>query len=176
MQRVREDDLVERARGSDADALLQLLEPLADAAHRLATGMLRDPALAEDAVQEAAVKAWRSAARLRPGAPVRPWFLAIVANHCRDLQRRRWFSVLRQAEPARDRAAAEVDVAGRLDVLRALRALPHGQRLAVVLTYYLDLPLEEVAAISGVSVAGARSRLYRGLARMRPLLEAEPAP
>lgn len=174
-QRVRDEDLIERARSGDADALMQLLEPLADPAHRLATGLLRDPGLAEDAVQEAAVKAWRHARRLRSGAPIRPWFLAIVANQCRDMQRRRWFAVVRQADPLRDRAAREVDLAVRADVLRALRRLPHAQRLAVVLTFYLDLPLEEMAAVSGVSVAGARSRLYRGLARLRPLLEAEVA-
>ena len=173
-QRVHEEDLFERARNGDAEALVQLLEPLAEPAHRLATGLLHDPSLAEDAVQEAAVKAWRHARRLRPRSSVRPWFLAIVANQCRDLRRRRWFSVIRQAEPGRQVAAPDSDLAATADLRRALARLPHQQRLAVVLTFYLDLPLEEVAAVVGISVGAARSRLYRGLARLRPLLEMEP--
>src|SRR5438477_5979782 len=167
-QRVHEAGLVERARKGDGEALGRLLEPLAEPAHRLATGLLHDPSLAEDAVQEAAVKAWRHARRLRPGSSVRPWFLAIVANQCRDLRRRRWFSVIRQADPAHHLAAPGSDLAATADLRRALSRLPHQQRLVVVLTYYLDLPLEEIAAVAGVSVGAARSRLYRGLARLRP--------
>lgn len=62
--------------------------------HRLACGMLHDPAAAEDAVQEAALKAWRKQSRLQAGVDPLPWFLAIVANECRSMRRRRrWCEV-----------------------------------------------------------------------------------
>ena len=65
------------------------IEPLLPIAFRLAIGMLRNRDDAEDAVQEAALKAWRKRSTFRIGAEPRPWFLAIVANECRMLRRRR---------------------------------------------------------------------------------------
>src|SRR5206468_1475292 len=81
-------DLVARARGGDASAFALLLDPLWEPAYRLAYSMLRDRAAAEDAVQEAGMKAWRAAGRLRDDSgDLRPWFLTIVANQCRSIRR-----------------------------------------------------------------------------------------
>src|ERR1700687_5544216 len=76
-----------------------LLEPLLQQAYRLAFVMLHDHHAAEDAVQEAALKAWRKVSQLREGSDMRPWFLAIVANQCRSTRRTRWWSVLRGEAP-----------------------------------------------------------------------------
>jgi RNA polymerase sigma-70 factor, ECF subfamily len=143
--------------------------------HRLACGILHDPAQAEDAVQEAAIKAWRKRGRLRPGSDPRPWFLAIVANECRTVMRGRWWSTLRL--PAREPAAPEQDdaVLRDADLRRAILALSPGARLVVVLFFYLDLPLEEVARVAGVSTSAARGRLYRSIKRLRPQLDTEEA-
>jgi DNA-directed RNA polymerase specialized sigma24 family protein len=65
--------------------LPQLLAP----GFRLACALLHDAATAEDVVQEAALKAWRKAGRLRPGSDPLPWFLGIVANECRSRKRER---------------------------------------------------------------------------------------
>jgi RNA polymerase sigma-70 factor (ECF subfamily) len=62
-----------------------------------------------------------------------------------------------------------------LDLRRALRRLPVGDQLVVVLFFYLDLPLDEVARVSGLTVTAARSRLYRALKKLRPELELEEA-
>src|SRR5438045_4424587 len=67
-----------------------LLQDLVLPGYRLACGMLHDAAAAEDVVQEAALKAWRKRGRLRSGSDPLPWFLAIVANECRSVRRRRW--------------------------------------------------------------------------------------
>src|SRR5437762_2452081 len=84
------------------------LEAVLDSAHRVATVMLRDRTAAEDAVQEAALKAWRKHAQLRGGAAgFRTWFLAIVANECRMAMRSRWWRVIRLAEPPRQAASPE---------------------------------------------------------------------
>jgi RNA polymerase sigma factor (sigma-70 family) len=145
------------------------LRPLLGAALRLATAMRLDRADAEDAVQEAALRAWRRRGNRHPGTALQPWFLAIVANQCRETRRGRWASVLRFAEPP-ETPSALADTAGRLDISTALRRLPHDIRLAVVLRYYLDLPFEEVAATSGCTVEAARSRVRRGLTALATTL------
>ena len=72
----------------DTAAFTSQLEAALDSAHRLATVMLRDRTAAEDAVQEAALKAWRKRRQLRDGAAgFRTWFLSIVANECRMARR-----------------------------------------------------------------------------------------
>jgi RNA polymerase sigma factor (sigma-70 family) len=146
------------------------LQPLLGAALRLATAMRLDRDDAEDAVQEAALRAWRRRENRHPGTALRPWFLAIVANQCRETRRGRWSSVLRFAEPPETPAVLGSDAAGRIDVSTALRRLPHDIRLAVVLRYYLDLPFEEVAATSGCTVEAARSRVRRGLSALATTL------
>jgi RNA polymerase sigma-70 factor (ECF subfamily) len=151
------------------------LQDLIPVGHRLACGMLHDASQAEDAVQEAAIKAWRNRARLRAGSDPRPWFLAIVANECRTLMRGRWWSTLRL--PAREPSAPAADeaVLRGADLRRAILALPPGARLVVVLFFYLDLPLDEVARVAGLSTSAARGRLYRSIKRLRPHLDPEEA-
>src|ERR1700693_978827 len=92
-------ELVSRAKDGDRSAFDQLVGPLVDQGFRLAYGMLHDREAAEDAVQEAAVRAWRKLGNVRPGSEMRPWFLAIVANQCRTTVRGRWWSVLRIEPP-----------------------------------------------------------------------------
>lgn len=167
-------ELVRRAQGGDRLAFDQLVGPLIDQAFRLAFGMLHDREAAEDAVQEAAVKSWRKLGNLRPGTSMRPWFLAIVANQCRTTLRGRWWSVLRLDLPEVPAGGGFEDriVRGR-DVRAALRKLSVDQREVLVLHYYLDLPLHEVAAIAGVSVGTVKSRMNRGIAAMRPFFLVE---
>lgn len=155
-----------RAAEGDADAFATLLQPLLDPAYRLAAVMLADRAAAEDAVQEASVKAWRNLRRLRGDErTLRPWFLSIVANECRMARRQRWWSVVKVAEP---RPAAGPQPSGMSSDLKdAVLRLPAGDRLPLVLFFYLDLPVEEVARTLRVSESAARSRIYRAARRLR---------
>ncbi len=167
-----ERDLVSSAKAGDRRAFDELVGPLVDQAFRLAFGMLHDREAAEDAVQEAAVRSWRKLGNLRIGTPMRPWFLAIVANQCRTVARGRWWSVLRLEDNASpDAARFEDRIVRGADLRAALRKLALDQREALVLRYYLDLPLEEVASITGVPLGTVKSRLNRGLAAMRPHFE-----
>ncbi len=159
------DGTAERERQFDT-----LMRPLIPA-HRLAFGPLQERAEAEDAIQEAAFKAWRRFDTFRTGMDMKPWFLAIVANQCRSLQRARWWSVLRLAEPPAAAAMHEDRFAQSEDLRRALRRLSHQRRLVVVLHFYLDLSFEQVAAIVGDSVGAVKSRVYRALRELRPELE-----
>jgi RNA polymerase sigma factor (sigma-70 family) len=165
-------ELVHRAKAGDRSAFDDLVGPLIGQAFRLAFGMLHDRAAAEDAVQEAAVRSWRKLDNLRPGNPLRPWFLAIVANQCRTAMRSRWWSVLRvDVLEGSESAAFEDRVVRGADLRAALRKLGTDQREVLVLRYYLDLPLEEVAAITGVRVGTVKSRINRALAALRPHFE-----
>jgi len=149
-------------KGALADDFETELRPLIPVALRLATGMRLDPQDAEDAVQSAALRAWSRRANRHPGTDLRPWFLAIVANQCRETRRARWASVLRFASPPEVEMPA-ADTAGAIDLVRALRRMPPRIRLAVVARYYLDLPFEEVASVCGCSVGAAKTRVRRGV-------------
>jgi RNA polymerase sigma-70 factor, ECF subfamily len=171
-----EQQLVTRAKGGDTLAFEAILAPLIDPAHRFACALLRDPALAEDAVQEASVRAWRKLSRLRPGNPLRPWFLGIVANQCRDQMRARWWQVIRMPQPRVTSSHLPEDVTLRRAELReALMKLRDPERRVLVLRLYLDLPWTEVATAAGVTEAGARSRYYRAMDRLRALHGSEEA-
>lgn len=163
--------VVAAARESDL-AFSKLLESVLEPGYRLACGMLHDPQAAEDAVQEAALKAWRKIGQLREGDALRPWFLSIVANECRNIRRSKWWSVLKSAESG-DFEGSSVDSAVRgIEVRQALRSLDQRTRLVLVLHWYLDLPIEEIALITRCSVHAVESRFYRGLHHLRRRLEA----
>jgi len=145
-----------------------LVGPHLEAGYRTVLAILRDPDEAHDAVQEAAFKAWRRLRQLRGEASARAWFLAIVANQCRSTRRTRWWSVVRLPEMGRAEAEFATE---RPDIDRALAKLPADDRLALFLHFYLDLPLDEVGRVLGLSPAGAKTRVYRAAKRLRPDLE-----
>src|SRR5258706_12373048 len=89
-----------RAAKGDPDAFAMVIQPLLDPAYRLAAVMLADRSAAEDAGQEASIKAWRKIGQLRGDEPsLRPWFLSIVANERRMARRQPWRGVRKDAVP-----------------------------------------------------------------------------
>ncbi len=162
--------LRELALQGDEAAFEALVGPLVEPAIRLAYSMLGDRWEAEDAAQEAVTRAWRKLHQLRPGMPVRPWFLAIVVNQCRNVRRTRWFKTVRLPEVFRARADVDLE---KLDLERALERLPGTDRQAIFMHFYLDLGVEEVAAVLGISASAARGRIYRACRRLRPGLVEE---
>jgi RNA polymerase sigma-70 factor (ECF subfamily) len=162
-----------RATAGDADSFALLIEPLLDPAYRLAAVMLSDRTAAEDAVQEGSIKAWRKLHQLRGDATaLRPWFLSIVANECRMTRRRRWWAVVKQADPQVP-PSADPTSGTRSDLHAALRRLSPEERLPLVLHFYLDLPLDEVATALGVSQSAAKARIYRAARKLRSDLTVE---
>jgi RNA polymerase sigma-70 factor (ECF subfamily) len=151
-----------------------LLGPLVGRGYALAVTMLNDPASAEDAVQEAAIKAWRKLPTLRDRSAIEPWFLSIVANQCRSVRRGRWWSVLKFADVRKDDVAHEQH-AFALDLDRALDRLSAEERLPLLLHFYMDMTFEQVATAVGISMTAARSRIYRALDRLRSELKTEEA-
>jgi RNA polymerase sigma-70 factor (ECF subfamily) len=165
-------DLTGRSPALEQAAFTERLEAVLDPAHRLATVLLRDRTAAEDAVQEAALKAWRKRDQLRGGAEgFRSWFLSIIANECRMARRTRWWHVIRTAEPLGGLDAGEDRAFASSDLRAAVMRLDHGDRTALFCFFYLDLPMEEVARVLRVSPAAARARVYRAARRLRPELD-----
>jgi RNA polymerase sigma factor (sigma-70 family) len=165
-------ELVEAARQGDRRAFELLLVPLVQPAFRVAFAMLSDRDEADDAVQEAALCAWKAVSRLRAGtSSMRPWFLTIVVNQCRMVRRRRWWRVLRLPD-VRLPAAPVVDLEQSWDLARMVERLPEPDRLLLYLHFSLDMPFREVGAVLGISAGAAKSRMYRVTRRLRPQLSA----
>jgi len=153
-----------------------LLRPLIEPGFRLALAMLHDPQAAEDAVQEASFTAWRKVARMHDQGKLRPWFLGVVANKCRNARRKKWVAGVSLGLPEQlSVVSAEERTLRGTDLRRAVARLRHEDRLVVVLYFYLDMPLEDVAAVAGSSVGATRARLYRSIKRLRPDLSIQEA-
>jgi RNA polymerase sigma factor (sigma-70 family) len=165
--------LVDAARGGSAAAFEELLAPVLVPAHQLAFTMLAQREAAEDAVQEAAFKAWKAVGTLRAEHDdVRPWFLTIVANECRSMRRRRWWHLPGaggqvEAVTAQSGRQLEGGAAESIDLRRAVAHLSRERRLVLALVYWLDLPIGEVARVLGISEVAARSRLRRAVLALR---------
>jgi RNA polymerase sigma-70 factor (ECF subfamily) len=155
----------------NAAAFDELVAIHLEAGYRVALAILRVPDEARDALQDAAFKAWRALGRLRDGRSARAWFLRIVANQCRSVRRRHWWSVVRLPEIELHGAEFESASAAGADLQQALARLSPDERLPLFLHFYLDLPLEEVGAVLGLSAAGAKTRVYRAARKLRPGLE-----
>lgn len=175
-----DDELVARARAGDDDAYAALVARHRDVAFRTAWLITGTAADAEDAAQEAFIKAHRALATFRSGEPFRPWLLQIVANDARNRRRsagRREQLAVRAAVDHRSGDAAPspeaaVLAAERRDALLAgLRRLGEDDRLVIGLRYFLDLGETEMAAAIGVPRGTVKSRLSRALGRLRTTLE-----
>jgi RNA polymerase sigma-70 factor (ECF subfamily) len=149
-----------------------------DRAYRLAGLILRDQHEAEDATQDALMRAWRAADTLRDPAGFEAWFDRILVNVCRDRLRRRGkvrLIAIDDAGPMPSQRDPFRTVLERDEVLRALDGLDDDLRIVLLLHYWADLTLDAVAARVGWPVGTVKSRLHRGLARMREQM-GEPIP
>src|SRR5258708_25453074 len=123
MEHAGDPALVRDARRGDEAAFTSPVRPLLEPAYRLGAGMLQDRQLAEDAVQEAAVKAWRKIDQLREGTEMRPWFFGIVANESRTTRRSRWWGVLKIETERRGSDAPDEEAVRGVDLRNALKRL-----------------------------------------------------
>ena len=177
-----EDELLTLARAGDADAFSDLVRPHQDIAFRTAMLITRNPADAEDAAQEALVKAWRALPRFQTGKPLRPWLLAIVANQARDRRRatgRReglWLRAAGEERPSDGGAAPSPEAAllagdAREGLMAALGTLREEDRLVLGCRFLLDLSEADTAAALGVRPGTVKSRTSRALGRLREVVE-----
>lgn len=140
-------------------------------AYRTASLILGDAAEAEDATQDALVRAWRAWGSVRDPARVDAWFDRILVNVCRTRLRSRRSRPAEVFVPgiAGDPASWTAE---RELLWSALRALSPEHRITLVLRFYLDLSVEDVAARTGTREGTVKSRLHYALSALRAALEA----
>lgn len=160
--------------GSPEERLSRLMALYEKDLLRLCAAYLRDRELAQDAVQETFLKAYRGLARFRGDCSEKTWLTGIAVNTCKNIRRGAWF---RQAErrvpldslplPAPAPTAGEDSVALAQEVMR----LPPKEREAVLLYYYQGLQANQIARALGISAAAVSKRLKRARERLRSALK-----
>src|SRR5262245_1433487 len=176
-----ERELVARAQRGDVDAYEELVRAYQGIAFRTAYVLAGSAADAEEAAQDAFVKAYRALWRFRAGAPFKPWLLRIVANESRNRRRsagRRTALALRAAqvpsgEAAPSPEAALIGAERREQLMAALDRLGESDREAIACRYFLDRSEAETAAALGIRRGTVKSRLSRALERLRTELGEE---
>ena len=171
-------DLVVAARDGDHDAFEALAILVSPRLYSIARLILRDAYLAEDAVQEALVSAWRRLPSLRDPERFDAWTYRLLVNACADLgrARRRIGAEIKAIRPATAIGDASAWVADRDQLDRAFRRLRPEQREVLVLHHYLGMPAVEVADTLGVPVGTVKSRIHYATQVMRAALEADDRP
>lgn len=168
-------ELVEAARRGDHDAFEALVISAGDRWYAMARLVLRDADRAEEAVQEALVRAWRQLPSLRDPERFDAWVYRLLVHACADVGRRnqRWSAEVRmiRAEPTLDDASASLSIRDQLE--RGFRRLRPEQRAVVVLHHYVGLAVPEVAEILGIPVGTAKSRIHYAMEVLRAALEAD---
>jgi RNA polymerase sigma-70 factor, ECF subfamily len=161
---------------SDEVALAELYDRYGRVAYGVALRILRDEALAEDAVQEAFLAVWRSAGRFLPErAKASTWLLTLVHRRAVDLVRREERRRVEVLEEVREFADASTEETAwlrfeRERVQEALKKLPDQQREALELAYYGGFTQSELAERLGQPLGTIKSRMFAGLSRLRDLL------
>ncbi len=173
-----DDELIAKARGGDIDAYAELVRRYQDVAFRTAYLITREAGAAEDAAQEAFLRAHRALSRFQEGHSFRPWLLKIVTNEAR----RRQASVLRDrrlelqllSERATTSAGwveAQVLLAERRATLEAaIKHLPVTDQIVLAYRYGLELSESEMALAMDCSKGTVKSRLSRSIGRLRQIL------
>ena len=173
---LEDPELIERAKRGDTDAYATLVQRYQAFAVQVAYLVSGDVAEAEDAAQQAFVKAYYALDRLRPGASLRPWLLRIVVNEARNLRKAAQRRIHREARAAGRPASGETAPSAedtalereeRSALLAALMRLREGDRLVISARYFFDLSEAEIAQALGMARGTVKSRLSRALGRLR---------
>jgi RNA polymerase sigma-70 factor (ECF subfamily) len=169
-------DLVARARSGDRDAFAQIANLSIDRLAASARLIIRDRERARDVVQDTLVRAWRDLPTLRDTERFDAWVRRLLVRACVDeLRRMRRHVVEIELTDLHQPAVADAAsaVADRDALRQAFRWLDPEQRSLIVLRYYLDLPLTEVADALDMPVGTAKSRLSRARTALRAALDAD---
>jgi RNA polymerase sigma-70 factor, ECF subfamily len=165
-------ELVERAIGGDQEAFSSLVDASVDRLYAVATMILRDSDRAQDAVQDALVSAWRDVRALRDPDAWGPWLNRLTVWACyRAAKKERRRNLVELKVVPDEEPAYAFDVATALAnrdlVERSMNDLTLDHRAVIVLRFYLDLPVDEVARILDIPAGTVKSRIHRGLAVLR---------
>jgi RNA polymerase sigma-70 factor, ECF subfamily len=168
-----ERSLVEQARDGDATAAAELFERHWPRAWRIAFAVTGNRSLADDAAQVALIRAFASLRTFDAERPLRPWLDRIVTRSAIDHLRRSARSPVLRAEPPEPSSAGDLDDGSGLaeHVGVAVLELEPDRRLVVVLRYWVDLGIDEIASLLDLPAGTVASRLSRALAELRTTIE-----
>ena len=168
-------DLVEAAQRGDHEAFEVLATSAGDRLYSIAFLILRAADRAEDAVQEALVRAWQQLPALRDPDRFDSWLYRLTVNACADQgrQMRRWSQQVRPLRMDTYVGDHAGPVADRDQLDRGFQRLKPEQRAVLVLHYYSGFSATEIAGVLGIPEGTARSRLHYATAAMRAALEAD---
>lgn len=172
-------DLVIRAREGDREAFAGLVHATSDRMYSVAFRILRDASLAEDAVQETLITAWRQLPKLRDPEKFEAWSRRLLVHSCYAEARRRtrWTANVRLLPVEGSSGTDDMgSVADRDTLERGFRRLSVEHRAVFVLHHHLGLPLVEIAETLGIPAGTARSRLHTATQALRSAVEADLAP
>jgi len=169
------------ARRGDATAFAGLVAAYQTAIYNLFYRMLGDSGDAEDATQEAFLRAWRQLDRYDPGRPFKTWLFSIACHYCIDRLRRRhmtWCDITDEAlsghpalvAPTSSPEQRALQGEQAADIQALLAHLPAADRAAVIMRYWYDFSYVEIAATTGVTVSAVKSRLHRARGALGELL------
>jgi RNA polymerase sigma-70 factor (ECF subfamily) len=172
-------DLVERARGGDREAFASLVHATSDRLYALATRILRDGDLAEDALQGALITVWRQLPTLRDPDRFEAWVRRLLVHACyAEARRRRTWAANVRVLPIDGPAAPDglISVVDRDALDRAFQRLSVEHRAVFVLHHHVGLPLTEIADTLGVPAGTVRSRLHYATRLLREAFVADAVP
>jgi RNA polymerase sigma-70 factor (ECF subfamily) len=178
------EDFLRLAQRGDEAAITQLVETYQRPVYNLCYRMLGEPAEAEDAAQEALIKAITNLHSYDPERPFKPWLLRIASNECIDRIRRRKDSVSLDAMgedgawewtpgDSPNPESKFLSEERQLQVRRMLDNLSPADRMVITLFYWEGMPYTEIEAVTGLSVSAIKSRLFRARRTMAELLVQE---
>jgi RNA polymerase sigma factor (sigma-70 family) len=173
-----DSELVDRAREGDREAFALIVDASFDRCYEIARRVLGESHLAQDATQQAMLSIWRDLPKLREPARFDAWSYGIVVHACYAEAKR-----ARRALPdihATDQGPVITDeygtVVDRDQIERAFSRQKLEHRAVLVLRYYLDMPLEEVATTLDIPLGTAKSRIHHAIKAMRAALDADSRP
>jgi len=181
-----EQDLIERARAGDIEAFGDLVRLYERPVFNLAYRMLGDSSEAEDASQEAFIKAYSNLQRYDPERSFKTWLLSITSHHCVDRLRKRRVNFLSLDEPLAPHPAlvSHEDSPEQQTILHErsafiqdlLDTLSEEYRLVLILRYWYDLSYLEMATLLETSESAIKSRLFRARQLLAKQLQESPSP
>ena len=173
-----DEQAILRCQDGEREAFRHLVDQYKNVLYGTALLMVRNPALAEEQVQEAFLAAWRGIQGFRPGRPFKPWIIRILVNKIVSLRRTRAIPTVPLEDHDRPEdlphpaeiVQAQVD---RQVIRQALAGLAPDHREVIVLRYFADLTVPELAETIGVPLGTVKSRLHRALGRLRDELKTD---
>jgi len=152
--------------------LIHLMEQYEESLIRMCAVYLRDVQLAEDAVQETFIKVYKNLQTFRGDGSEKSWIMRIAMNTCHDIRRSRWFKLIDPRYTLDTLPeASEPFKQEEEDLVEELMQLPHKLREVVLLYYYQDMTVAEIADSLGIAQSTVSGRMKRARDKLRILLE-----